>query len=614
MCGIVAELRFGDSAGATPDEFARLVALMARRGPDAAGTWESGPCRLGFRRLAILDLSPAGNQPMVGGDGRCALVYNGELYNYRELRRELIQQGVQFRSSGDSEVMLHALMRWGAEGLARCNGMYALAFYDAGAQSLLLARDHAGIKPLYYALTGQGLLCASQYDQLLAHPWRRGLAVDAQALGLYLRLGYIPAPYALLEQTHMLEAGAWLRVDSAGQREHGRTFRFPVYRTPDLRGPEAEEAVAAAVANAVQRQMVSDVPLGAFLSGGIDSPLVTAEMQAHSAQPIQAFTIGSHGSEFDETADAARYAQALGVQHIIQHASAQDALGLLDDVIAACGEPFADYSIFPTLLAARLARRQVTVMLSGDGGDELFWGYARRCGSVLRSAGDFQQPYWQRSARRAATRLTGRGRGHANLRWPSLGDWYRAKHTRMPETWLRQLFPTLPAWPQAFDLYDYRGAQADATAQWLRWNEFTGHLTMVLLKVDRASMYNSLEVRVPLLDREVIDVAARVDWRACLDLQRMQGKLPLRRALAAHVPAQTQEKRGFAVPMDAWLREALRPLCADMLLGRRELLGRPLRPEALGRLWRRHQSGAEDFGWGLWLLLSLALWEARYHA
>jgi asparagine synthase (glutamine-hydrolysing) len=607
-------MTFTSANRGTIADIEQLTAMMDRRGPDGGGVWSDGAaCRLGFRRLAILDLTAAADQPMLTSDGRYALVFNGEMYNFQELRQALQHEGVAFRSTGDTEVVLYALVHWGKAALERFNGMFALAFYDTIERRLLLARDHAGIKPLYYLLTSEGVFCASQYNQLLAHPWSRGLAVSPDALALYLRLGYIPAPYALLQNTYMLEAGSWLEVTADGRTWNGRYYDFPLFRTPDLQGQEAYEAVNAAVSAAVKRQMISDVPIGVFLSGGIDSPLVAAKMQATSSSAIRAFTIGSQASRFDESAAATRYAHHLGLDHVVEHVTPAGALGMLNDVIAACGEPFADYSIFPTMLVSQLARRDVTVMLSGDGGDELFWGYVGRFGSILQSARDFRRPLPWRSLRWGSKKLLNWGNGHENLCWPSIGDWYRAKHTRLPEYWLSRLLPELPAWPAGFGLYDYAGWQPDVTAQWLRWNEFIGHLTMVLLKVDRASMYHSLEVRVPLLDREVIEVATRVDWHSCLDVGHQIGKLPLRATLAAHVPQATTAKRGFSVPMDDWLRGALRPTFETQVVQQAELLGLGLERPVAEQLFQLHLSGERDYSWGLWVLLSLALWEKTHY-
>lgn len=612
MCGIYGELALQEQVirGHSHD----LVARMARRGPDDCGIWHDAQrCVLGFHRLAILDLLPTGHQPMLTPDGRYALVYNGELYNYQMLRQELEQSGIRFRSTGDSEVVLYALARWGAKVLERFNGMFALGFYDVQEKRLILARDHAGIKPLYYLLNQSTCVFASQYDQIMAHPAARNLPVAEEALALYLRLGYIPAPYALLQQTFMLEPGCWLEVNQTGQVKTGRYYTFPLDPATDLHGEEAYEAVDAAITAAVKRQMISDVPLAAFLSGGIDSPLVVSKMQAVSNQPIKAFTIGTGGDTFDESTEARRYADALGVTHVVEHVTADDALALLDDVIAAATEPFADYSIFPTLLVSRLARQEATVMLSGDGGDELFWGYAARFGSVLRLGEGFRHPLWWRKAQWGLKKQFPRLNGHQNLTWPTIGDWYRTKHTHLSERWIDKIFGGAPAWPDAFRLFDYNGWERGRTAQWLRWNEYNEHLTRVLLKVDRASMYNALEVRVPLLDREVIATALRVDWRSCLDLGTLRGKIPLRNSLARHIPFQTQAKRGFSVPMGEWCQGPLRPLLTEKLLNRQEILGWPINKMALHDLYQRHLTGRSEYGWSLWLLLSLVLWVERHY-
>lgn len=612
MCGICGELQIGDQPARDEATIAYLSALMAQRGPDDAGHWRDGAhAWLAFRRLAILDLSPAGHQPMLTPDGRFALVFNGEVYNFAALRAELERLGVGFRSTGDTEVVLQALVHWGAAALDRLNGMFALGFYDRRERSLLLARDHAGIKPLYYLQGDAGVFFASQYDQIMRHPWAVGRTASADALALYLRLGYIPAPRALLEGTHMLPPGTWLRVAGDGRVERGTYYRFPLYQKPDLHGAAADEAVAAAVADAVRRQMISDVPLGAFLSGGIDSPLVVAEMR-RGGRPVRAYTIGAADDPADESGDAAAYARQLGVDHVLEQFTPDRALDWLDTVVGACSEPFADHSIFPTLLVSHLARRDMTVMLSGDGGDELFWGYAERFGSVLRSAPDFRAGHWRRSARWGAKRVLNVGQAHENLRARDIGDWYRQKHTRIAASWLSAVFENAPDWPGDFDLFAYDGWEPDATAQWLRWNEFVGHLSMVLLKVDRASMANSLEVRVPLLDREVIDVACRVDWRSCLDLSSGLGKLPLRHALARHTPTQTTAKRGFQIPMATWLRGPLREVFSDAFAGRHELLGLTIDRPALVDLLEEHVSGRADLSRALWTLLSLALWHDRH--
>jgi len=585
--------------------------MMARRGPDAAGVWSDGEhCVLGFRRLSVLDLSRAGDQPMLSSDGRYALVYNGELYNFRELRKKLEARGIVFRSTGDAEVVLYALAQFGTQALELFNGMFALAFYDSRTRSLLLARDHAAIKPLYFLRHRDGLMFASQYDQITSHPWARALRVSDSALALYLNLGYIPPPFALLEGSGALEAGTWMTVDACGKIGDGRHFTFPQNPEPKLFGNTAFEAVNAAVEAAVQRQMVSDVPIGVLLSGGIDSPLIAAKMRQTTNAAIPAFTLSAGGREMDESADARHYAQALGLNHQVQRIEDADVIALLDDVVAAYSEPHDDYSIFPTALISRVARQTVTVALSGDGGDDLFWGYPERMVQPLHGA--------LKPATSTPSRLLRRTPPQSAPAAPlpdakSISADQLRRHRFVDVGQLAAFFPSIPPLPEKFSLFSYSGASLDDLARWLRWNEYSGHLGRVLQKVDRASMHYSLEVRVPLLDREVVDVAARVDWHSAVDLPRGLGKLPLRAALERHAGFQTIRKRGFTVPMAAWLRGPLRRLFEEKVLSRSDLLGLPMDTRAVARLFRRHRLRLYDAHWLLWRLLSLALWEERHY-
>ena len=613
MCGIAGELRFRTGRAVRAD-WDKISSMMSRRGPDDSGIWrDDGYCTLVFRRLAIIDLSQRGHQPMTAGNDRYALVFNGEVYNFMDLRKQLASRGVKFCSTSDSEVVLQALIEWGSEALTKFNGMFALGFYDRAEKRLLLARDHAGIKPLYYLTCPDGVVFSSQYDQLLAHPWSRNLKVSEEALGMYLRLAYIPAPYALIKDTHMLEPGMWMEISADGHVKQGRFFIFPHYVTPSLRGEEAIEAVDEAVTAAVKRHLVSDVPVGAFLSGGIDSPLVVAKMRAVSTNAINTFTIGTGEKETDESEDAMEYAREIGVEHKVEHISPDQAVDLIGDVIDACGEPFGDYSIFPTLMVSRLASRDHKVVLSGDGGDELFWGYPDRFATLLNLTKDFRRPQWFRKIRWRMNKSFFIGNRSKCLPMASLGDCHRSMHNHLPEALLKEIFPSLPAWPSECGAFAYNGCEPDRIAQSSRWNEFVYHLTMVLMKVDRASMYNSLEVRVPLLDREVIEVASRIDWRDCLNIDQRIGKLPLRRTLARYVKHQTYTKRGFEVPMATWLRTSLKGLFEEAVLKQTDILGLEINRKALSKIFDRHVNGERNFAWGLWPLLSLSLWVKKHY-
>jgi len=393
MCGIGGEFRYDVSP--TSANWDTIIDLAQRRGPDDKGIWNDNKhCTLGFRRLAILDLSPTGHQPMLTADERYALVYNGELYNFSSLREELERYGVRFRSTGDTEVVLYALAIWGVEALDRFNGMFAIAFYDRQEKTLLLARDHAGIKPLYYMTHPNGVVFASQYNQLLAHPWSTNLQVSMEAVAMYFAHLYIPAPFALYENTHMLEAGTWLKIHSDLSSKSGRYYEFTI-QEPTLFGNEAIEAVDEAVTNAVKRQLISDVPLGTFLSGGIDSPLVTAKVKSLTNSDVLSYSIGVPDFEGDESEDAKRYANEIGVTQTILQFNAQTAQEQLKTVIEATTAPFADYSIFPTMMVAEAASQDVTVILSGDGGDEMFWGYNRSL-DLLKYAPLYHLPQFAR--------------------------------------------------------------------------------------------------------------------------------------------------------------------------------------------------------------------------
>lgn len=614
MCGIcgIYQISPHPEAQERVHQVRAMMGQMAHRGPDDEGTWTDACCTFGFRRLAILDLSPDAHQPMLSADGRYVLVYNGEVYNFQALRAELAGAGHRFRSTGDTEVVLAALAAWGTRALSRFNGMFALAFLDTAERTLLLARDHAGIKPLYYMVRKQGVVFGSQYNQILRHPWTADLEVSREALSLYLRLGHVPAPYALLKETFLLEAGCWVRIGAGGRTESGRFHSFPDCRTPDLHGPEAHEAFEDAFTSAVRRHLISDVPVGVFLSGGIDSPLVAAEAARQSAAAMRAFTIGVDDPAMDERQDAAEYARELNLLHETKRVDGRMALQILDEVVAACTEPTADFSIFPTFLISQVASERVKVVLSGDGGDELFWGYPSRFGAALRQARYYRLPQPLRYGSIAARKMIGLGEADRDALWSSTGRLYQKKHTILLESDLQALFPELCPIPADFPYFAFTDTDRESLAQKLRWSEYYVHLANVLAKVDRASMYHSLEVRVPLLDKEVIAVAARIDWQTCLDIEQGIGKLPLRSSLRNRLRHHTVEKKGFTVPMHEWLAGPLQPLVQERVLTKKHFLGLEANSKRLQGMNRALLAGDRSRARGVWLLLSLVLWEEAH--
>ncbi|MDZ4778974.1 MAG: asparagine synthase (glutamine-hydrolyzing) [Planctomycetia bacterium] len=617
MCGICGIVDFsGRATGADADRSVRaMMDRMARRGPDDSGQWRSprGDVRLGFRRLAILDLTAAGHQPMLAQDGRSVIVFNGEIYNYLELRAELEALGVVFRSTSDTEVLLEALSRWGVDALPKLNGMFAFGWYRLDNRTLLLARDHAGIKPLYYFAPSNGdeFCFASQFDCLFDAPAGGPSEVCPKALHLYLRLHHLPAPYGLYRDTHQLAPGCYLEVSETGALRHGVWWRLPDAGEPLLSAGEADEAVACALDRVLRRQRQSDVPLGTFLSGGIDSPLVTAVLHRLAPGELKSFTIGNPGWNQDETDDASAYARHLQVQHFVRPMSGHDALRLIEQVAAAQHEPFADFSILPTLFVSELAREQVTVALSGDGGDELFFGYERPL-SLMRSQGAFR---WPRAVRRAmylAGRL-GVGRRRSDvIMADTAGDYYFEVNSRLKSRDLRQLAPDLHDLPDDFEIYrSGKIWRADDLAQFSRKAEFYGQLQRCLKKMDMASMHHSLEVRVPLLDRELIEVALRIP-----PAEHLAGglrKAMLVRSLGRHVPQNllTRTKRGFAVPLGEWLRNELREMVEGALFNQSSPFDPYISQPKLRQYWNEHLSGRRDAKWGVWTFLGLALWAQR---
>jgi asparagine synthase (glutamine-hydrolysing) len=593
-----------------------MAGRMARRGPDDQGFWSDpeGRLQLGFRRLAILDLTPAGHQPMISSDGRSVLILNGEIYNFRELGKELEAAGVVFRSRSDTEVLLEGLNRQGVEWISRLNGMFAFAWYRMPDRRLVLARDHAGIKPLYYFEPGDGsgVAFASQFDVLLGTPWGDPGPVRREVLRLYLRLHHIPPPYGLLERTHQLRPGHLLTLEPDRPPEQRAWWTLARDPEPDLSAEEALEPLAEALDRAVRRQRISDVPLGVFLSGGVDSPLVTAVARRQTSAELKAFTIGSPGWEQDESEVASVYGRRLDVDFRLHPVSGEEALATIDEVQKAQHEPFADFSILPTLLVSRFAREEVTVSLSGDGGDELFFGYERPS-SLLRSGSLFRWPRPVRLALWGAGRMGLTPRRSDAVVARDAGDYYFGVNTRLKDEHLRALAPGLGNLPEDFDLYAFRGFRGlRDLANYSRYVEFYGQLQRGLKKVDMASMHHSLEVRVPLLDREVIDLSLRIDPMGCM--KNGVRKAPLRDLLARSVPAESipRPKRGFAVPLGDWLRGPLAPLVEETLFAGGDLFPSGVFDQsALRAYWEGHKRG-ENHKWGLWTLLALQWW-ARAH-
>ena len=618
MCGLAGI--FLTDLNKQPSEVAnsikKMTSLMERRGPDDAGIWQDSDAGLyfGFRRLAILDLTAAGHQPMVSENGRSVIIFNGEIYNFQELRHELEQKGVVFRSRSDTEVLLEALNEWGVAALPKLNGMFAFAWYDKQAKSLLLARDHAGIKPLYYYLPPhrQGIAFGSQYNILLHTPWGHPGEVQSEVLRLYLRLHHIPPPFALLANTYQLEPGHYLQLRPDGSIHKDAWWRLPRDVEPELFGSQAVTALTDVVDKAICRQRIADVPLGVFLSGGVDSPLVTAVARQQTNAELKAFTIGNPGWAQDEAEAAANYGKQLDVDYRIHNVNGKDALDTIQDIIVAQHEPFADFSIMPTLWVSRFARSELTVALSGDGGDELFFGYTRPH-SLLRNGADFRWPHLVRFGLHRAGKLgLGKRRSDAIMH-ANPGDYYLNVNCRVSDGDVALMAPDLASLPVEFDLYKFDQYQGQRhLAGFSRYVEFYGQLQRCLKKVDMASMHHSLEVRVPLLDREIIETSLRID--PLTSMANGRRKAVLRYLLAQHVPPSMipKPKRGFSVPLTEWLQGPLRPLVEETLLQTDLYPAGVFSRQGVQNYWQQFLAGGNNAKWGIWTLLSLQWW-AKHH-
>lgn len=579
MCGICGRFAFTP----IPTDEARWQTFtdrLWRRGPDDRGVYADDRCVLGARRLAIMDTSSAGHLPMSTADGVCHLAFNGELYNFESLRPELIARGHRFRSRSDSEVVLAALREWGTRALDRFDGVFALAYYDSSRAQLLLARDHAGIKPLYVLRDPRGLVFSSEFDQLATHPWAARLAVDSDAVAMYLRLGHIPAPRAYLRNTAMLPPGTWLSARADGRVATGRWFQFEPGRgeAPD------DDLLADTILRSVTEQARSDVPVGCFLSGGIDAPLVAAHL-AETQERVRTFSVAIADSDLDESAAAVRYARALGSEHRTVTLADDGLAALVDEALAAMHEPLADEGILPTLLVSRLAARSVTVALSGEGGDELFWGYTHRIFDLPGEPAD-----------------------------GPVGHRYLAAFNDFGREAFSACFPSLPWWPDGEPGYDFDVPGGDdliRRANALRRCEYAMYLPFVLLKSDRASMHHSLEVRVPLLSRAVVSASEGASVAGCVREDTRQGKLPLRRLLARRLGMTTPGKKGFTAPMDRLMAGPLSELADSSARSLRGFGDVEVDAAAVQRMSDAHRAGELDYGMALWRIACLDRWADR---
>ena len=624
MCGIAGFTRFADPMG----DKASLTAMgkaMAHRGPDASGTYLDQEVGLVHRRLSIIDLSPAGNQPMQTLDGELVICFNGEIYNFRELREELREKGHRFRSETDTEVILALYREHGEDCLEHLNGMFAFALWDRPRRRLFLARDRIGKKPLYYFHQDGRFAFASELKSLLTLP---GIPREVRPDAVYdfFAYQYVPDPKTIFRYMHKLPPGHCMTVtrDGLAIRRYWE-IRFTAERQDgdDALARELRETLT----RCTRQRMISDVPLGAFLSGGVDSSGVVALMAGLSEGPVKTCSIGFDEEKYNETEFAREVAEKYATEHheMTVHENVKDHL---EEIVGYFDEPFADPSLVPTYFVSALARRQVTVAVSGDGGDEVFAGYEKYSIDAVENRLRRLFPRWvRRHLFPPLAALLGRCRGSLCRRGssllrtlsvdPALG--FYLSNTQLDDRhWNRLITPAFREQlgdyhPAHITTEAYAGAEAPDHLSRILYTDMKTYLPGgILVKVDRMSMANSLEVRSPILDRRVIEFACRLPSR--LKLAGGQKKILLRKAFEPLLPAGTltRRKMGFSVPLASWLRTELREVAEDYLFGRRGGIARYFDLKTLRDFWDRHQSGEEDHADLLWNMLMFQMWWCRY--
>ena len=646
MCGLTGLIDLtGTASGPELERWARAMAdTVAHRGPDDAGVWvdEQAGLALGFRRLSIMDLSPAGHQPMVSASGRHVIAFNGEVYNAGDLRPELEAKGIAFRGHSDTEVILEACELWGAAAaVERFVGMFAFALWDRQERRLYLVRDRMGIKPLYFGRCANTFFFGSQPKSFAPHPdWRPSL--DGRAFAEYLRRNYVPNHLSIYAGLRQVAPGAIVTVDGTDRTIHWRQEHYWDFRTVARAGVEkrfqgdlrdAAQELERRLAEAVRCRMISDVPLGAFLSGGIDSSTVVALMQAQSGRPIKTFSIGFAEADYNEAPFAKEVADHLGTDHHELYVPAADALELVEKIPDWCDEPLADNSVIPTYLVSKFARSNVTVALSGDGGDELFGGYPwYGFGKTLgQNIGALPGPLRRGLAAglRALSHETWDSLARvlpAALRPERVGDRVHKLAVLLDLAGPDEVYRYLVAqWhdpaavsplAQPQDDLAWRGTGPTDVPDFgdrMQYYDTLAYLPDdILTKVDRTSMAVSLEARVPILDHRVVELA----WRLPQTFKIGGGvtKRVLRQVLRRHVPEPlfTRPKQGFEQPIAHWLRGPLRDW-AETHLSEEELAkhGHFL-PAPIRHRWAEHLSGRRNWQYPLWNILMFQEWKRRW--
>ncbi|MGQ0527465.1 MAG: asparagine synthase (glutamine-hydrolyzing) [Alphaproteobacteria bacterium] len=625
MCGFTGlyQKKFGDGPAALKSIAVAMSDSLRHRGPDHGAVWQDSeaPIALAHRRLSIIDLSPEGHQPMRSASGRYVIIYNGEFYNYLDLKKELEGAGIKFRGRSDTEIFLAAVEQWGLNRtLQKINGMFAIALWDRKEREVHLIRDRLGKKPLYIGWAGSTLVFGSELKALHAHPDFKA-QIDPDTVALYMRYGYVPAPHCIYKNVWTLKPGHRMTLRpaqvAAGEDlqplmdpywHHARVAEDARHSMVEASEEEIIDEFEALLSACVQERLISDVPLGAFLSGGIDSSTVVALMQKISPGSVKTYTIGFNEADFNEAGHAATIAAHLGADHHALFLSGQDALNVIPKLPDIYDEPFADISAIPTCLISEFARKDVTVALSGDGGDEMLGGYNRHvAGPKLWNVTRFMPGFMRDLSADLLGGFSPGRLGISSIHMQKLIDAMPARNRgEMYERLLTQWdVPTARVIDPGFE-----PPERMSFAEEMMYRDALSYLPdNVLVKVDRASMAVSLECRAPLLDKKIYEYVWRLPER--YKIRQGRGKWLLRQVLARHVPAGLFErpKQGFSVPVDAWLRGPLKDWAATLFNEMDEGL---LNRDMILRTWQQHLNGTANHGQRMWVALMLLSWQKRW--
>lgn len=565
MCGFLGEIA---TQLIEKNSFQTLLDLSINRGPDQQGYWKEEPCQLGFNRLSILDLSENGKQPLLSPNGKFAMVFNGEVYNYKEIQKKYNIADEDLRSGSDSEILSQLLEKVSIQTFAKeLNGMFAIAVYDIQSKELHLIRDFAGIKPLFYGFHNQGIVFASQFDQIFKHPAFLEKKLRPEIMKEYFGLGYMQAPNTVFENIFQVEPSQIITwgFEQCAIVSKSKYYEWKVTDEIKETSNEAVEKFKTVFSSVIKSQLNADVPIAAFLSGGIDSPIVSAIAKQHK-EDIKAFTFGVDDEQYDESDIAQKIANQLHLNNHIEKSSKSEILSIINSHFKGLKEPFGDYSSLPTYLITKKAKEHATVMLSGDGGDEMFWGYPRFIKSI-------DHLHWFRiplSLRKIVAPVYRKIFGNTSSAidiFRLFENWILYKQTVFSR--LDKLFPNTSFSKELIEVYTFKKSLKKQNGlRYLKENEFFAHLQMVLRKVDLMSMENSLEVRVPFLDKKVIEFSNSIIPE--YGIKHRTSKIILRRLLNKFVDKTITDlpKKGFSIPLGSWLKNELKQDVIDSILNK----------------------------------------------